>query len=222
MTYRGLVQPDEYCEAVLSDLPTGRLDHSLRTLEVTRLSVWVQRTPDATIVRWEGRHIDLALARLGASRDPMLARWRGMLRVFSGPAEMDSYWDAERHRVFSWAADDPGPESEIKVFRCTDEVEALLQLYRDIRSDPAHLGVFERIRRGQGITGVEAWIQKRGEETLLLNLVEARDLRSAYAAIEAETNEFDRRIMKTRRAALKGPPLGAGPGAKLLTDWRIE
>lgn len=222
LTYRGLVRPDEYCKAVLSDLPTGRLDDPLRELEVTGLTVWVQRVPDAAIVRWEGNHIDSVLERLSASRDATLARWRGMLRVFSGPTEMDSYWDAARHRIFSWASDEARHESEIKVFRCTGEVEALSRLYRDVEADPAHLGIFERIRREQGITRVEAWIQKRGEETLFLNLIEARDLESAYAAMESESNEFDRRLMKTRRAALEGPPLKGQSGAKLLIDWRAE
>jgi hypothetical protein len=220
MTYRGLVRADEYCEAVLSDLPSGLLDDPLRALEVTRLSVWVQRHPDAAIVRWEGKHIDSVLERFGASDDPMLVRWRGMLRAFSGSAEMDSYWDASRHRIFSWAKIEARHESEIKVFRCTSEVEALLSLYRDVQSDPAHFRIFERIRGGQGVTRVEAWTQQRGEETLFLNLIEARDLESAHAAMEAETNEFDRRLMKTRRAALKGPPLSGGVVAKLLIDWQ--
>lgn len=220
MTYRGLVQTDQYCEAVLRDLPTGILDDPLRALEVTRLSVWVQRAPDAAIVRWEGKNIDSVLERFAASDDPTLTKWRGMLRAFSGSAEMDTYWDASRHRIFSWAADEARHESEIKVFRCTSEVDALHNLYRDVQSDPAHFRIFERIRQGQGITRVEAWIQQRGEETLFLNLIEARDLGNAYAAMEAETNEFDRRIMKTRRAALKGPPLSGGAAAKLLIDWR--
>jgi hypothetical protein len=220
MTYRGLVRPDEYCKAVLSDLPTGRLDAPLSALEVTRLSVWVQRHPDAAIVRWEGKHIDSVLERFGASDDPTLAKWRGMLRTFSGSAEMDSYWDASRHRIFSWGKDEARHDSEIKVFRCTSEIEALLSLYRDVQSDPAHFRIFERIREGQGVTRVEAWTQQSGEETLFLNLVEARDLGSAYAAMEGETNEFDRRVMKTRRAALKGPPMSGGAVAKLLIDWR--
>lgn len=221
LTYRGLAQVEAYSDAIRADVSKKSFGDALRDLGVTRLSFWVQRDPDASLVRWEGTEIDSVLQRYETSSNRELARWRGLLRVFSGPEEAESYWDASRHRIFSWASQNGESEQrEIKVFPATDDIEALSALYRDIQNDPGLLSDFERIRMDQGFTRIEAWTQEIAGEVLLLNLFEAHNLDSAYSSIEAEHHDLDRRIMKTRRTALKGPPLRSVPAGKLIADWR--
>ena len=220
LTFRKLKQIEAYSEAIRTDTAREAFGDALRDLGVTRLSFWVQRDPDASLARWEGEEIESVLRRYSASSNRELARWRGLLRVYSGPDEAESYWDAARHRIFSWEAGlKEGVESEIKVFRATDDIQALMDLYRGIENDPASFADFERIRTSQGFTRVEAWTQKIGSEILLLNLFEANDLDSAYSSVEAEEHDLDRRIMEIRRKAVKGPSLRTTPAARLIADW---
>ena len=101
LTYRKLVQVEAYSEAMRADVSKKAFGDAFREIGVTRLSFWVQRDPDASLVRWEGADIDSVLLRYGNSPNRELSRWRGLLRVFSGPDEADGYWDASRERIFS-------------------------------------------------------------------------------------------------------------------------
>lgn len=219
LTYRPLLQADRLCEAVLNDVPNPEYGDAFRGLGLTKVSFWIQRNPDAAMVRWEGADIDSLFDRFETSPNQVLAKWRGLLRVFSGPVVADGYWNAPRHRVFCWTTGEEGEESEIMVHRQPKRVEAFLELADNFQSDPSLLGILDRVRRSQGFTRIETWHQRTNEEDVMLTLVEAHDLKDARAQMEAETNELDQRTMQVVRSSMLEPSI-AQFAAKLLTTWR--
>jgi hypothetical protein len=220
LSYRPLLDAEAWHEGLLNEFASEEMGDSYHELGLTRVSSWLQRDPDAAIIRWEGSDVDTLFERWAASSNPVLARWRGQFRVNSGPQEAENFWDASRHRLFSWTSEEEGEDSEIRVFRGTSEMQSLFRLYEDVSNDNAHFEAFDRIRRSQGFTRIETWTQQVGEETLMLNLFEAHDLASSLLQVESESNSFDRRLMDTRRAAVEGPPLLAHHPGKLIADWR--
>jgi hypothetical protein len=218
LTYRTLLDVDGFCEALLSDLPSEKFGDAYRDLGLAHVSFWVQRDPDAAIARWEGRDIDTMLERFAASSNPVLARWRGQLRVFSGPQEAESFWDASRHRLLSWGTDEQGAESEITVCSEPRQVDMYRRLANEFQQDPSLFGLLDRVRRSQGFTRIETWHQQKDGDEVILNLIEAHDLKGALAQIAAENNELDKRSMKVVRAVLLQAP-SPSPVATLLARW---
>ena len=218
LTYRTLVNAAGFVEALLSDLPSAAFGDAYRELGLTRVSFWVQRDPDAAIARWEGTDIDTLLERYAASSNPVLARWRGQLRMFSGPEEAEGFWDASRDRLLSWATGEEGAESEITIFREPRQVDMYRQLAKDFQQDASLLGLLDRVRRRQGFTRIETWHQRTGGDDVVLALTEADHMDKAMAQIATEDNELDRRTMKVVRTMLvQGAP--PPPAAKLLARW---
>jgi hypothetical protein len=217
MTYRSLVDADAWRDATLRDLASGVLDDAYRGLGLKRVSFWLERDPDGAMAMWEGTDIDTVLERYAASSDPVLARWRGQLRVFSGPEAAEGFWDATRHRLGSWETGQEGAESEITIIRDASQAKILHQMALDFELDASLKSLVDRIRRRQGFTRIEAWGQQSEGEEICLLLFEAHDLEAANAEIAAEKNEFDKQTMKLWRSAVQthSPP----STAKLLARW---
>jgi hypothetical protein len=212
------VDADGFVSSLLNDLPNARFGDAFRELGLTNVAFWVQRDPDAAVARWEGADIGTLLERYAASSNPVLARWRGQLRVFSGPQEAESFWDASRHRLLSWGTEEHGAESEITIFREARQVDIYRQLANDFQQDPSLLGLLDRVRRRQGFTRIETWHQQNNGDDVVLTLTEAHNLKEAMAQIGAEDNELDKRTMEVVRTMLhqSAPP---PPAAKLLARW---
>jgi hypothetical protein len=218
LTYRTLLDADGYSQALLRDLPREGFGDAFRELGLTRVSFWVQRNPDAALARWEGTDIGTLLDRYAAASNPVLARWRGQLRVYSGPQEAESFWDASRDRLLAWATDEEGAESEITIFREPTQVDMYRRLATDFQRDPALLGLLDRVRRRQGFTRIETWLQQKDGDGVVLALTEAHDLKEAMAQIATEDNELDKRTMKVVRTMLV-QSTRPYPAATLLARW---
>ena len=218
LTFANLVETDAFCEALLNDISSASYDEAHRSLGLTRISLWIQRDPDALITMWEGRDVETVLERYAASSNPFLGKWRGHFRVWSGPQEAESFWDASHHRLLSWATDEEGAESEVTVYRDPIQVEAYRRFCLDLRQ-PALMGILDRVRRRQGFTRIETWHQRSNGNDVVLTVVEAHDLNAAIAQLRAEDNELDERVMKLVRNTIlqtASPPTVA----KLLARWR--
>lgn len=219
LTSTNLVDTDAFCKTLLGDIATLNYDVACRSLGLTRLSFWLQRDPDAVITMWEGSDIDSILERLAASSDPIVARWRGQLRVYAGPQEAENLWEAKRHRLFSWATDEQGTDSEFMIYRNPTQVEAYRRLARDFEQDPSLKSIVDRVRRRQGFTRLETWHQQSSGDGILLTLFEAHDLKDAMAQVVAEDNELDKQSMRVMRSTFLRE-LSPPPAAKLLTRWQ--
>ena len=217
LSHRSLLQADAFCDAIIRDLPSDEFGDAFRSLGLTHVSFWIQRDPDGALARWEGADIDTLFERFAASSNPVLVRWRGRLRVFSGPQEAESFWEASRDRLLSWATDEQGAESEITVYRGAEQVEAYRQMACDVQADPALYSLLGRVRGRQGFTRVETW-QQRGDDDLIMTLLEANNLEDALAQRQAESNEFDQRIMKLLRSMILQAPIPPST-ATLLGHW---
>jgi len=214
-----LRDPEGYRQAAIADQGTPELDEACRDLGCSRLMTWVQSDPGYAIVRWEGEHVLDSVARTATADNPFIARWRGLIRVFAGEAGAEALWDASHHRVFAWASGEEGPETSVRLFHGSAVVPAYLRTMEDFGSDPALLGVFDRIRRRQGFTRLEVWHQRLGEDDVVMWLAEGSDLTAAYEEIFEGKNEFDRRVRKVVRASFNvSDPSGSMP--ELVLDWR--
>lgn len=220
VSYRSLREADVWSEALLKDLSNeSGLGDAYRSLGLTRVSFWMQRNPDAAVVMWEGIDTDTLFERISVSPNPVLGKWRGLLRMWSGPEEADSYWDASRHKLFSWAADEQGADSEVTIHRDPAQLEAYREFCLDLQQDPSLMSLLARVRQRQGFTRIEAWHQHMNGSDLVLVLREAHDLDAAMSQLVAEDNEFDKRVMELLRGSLlqQSPPPSP---AKLLTRCR--
>lgn len=215
---RSLLEADVWSQALLEDLSTeSGLGNAYRSLGLTRVSFWVQRNPDAAVVMWEGTDTDTLFERISVSPNPVLGKWRGLLRVWSGPQEADSYWDASRHKLLSWVADEQGADSEVTIHRDPAQIEEYRQFCLDLQQDASLMRVLGEVRQRQGFTRVEVWHQHLDGNDLVLVLREAHDLKAAMAQLVAEDNDLDKRVMKMLHGSLlQSPP---PPPAKLLTRW---
>ena len=218
LTYRALRDIARYKEAILSDFSTSAFGDAFRGLGLVRVSVWLQHDPPASVTRWEGTDIDTLSARSAASKNPVIAKWRGLMRVFSDPSEVERYWDASRRCLFSWTAEKEGRESEITVFRNPHDVEAYLEAATHFQNDPELLKILDRVRRRQGFTRIETWHQASQDQSLILVLMEADDLKAALVRTCEEEEELVGRILKPERSMIVDPAL-APPAAKLLAQW---
>lgn len=219
MTSVNLLDVKALCEALLRDLSNGAFDDVYRTMGLARVTWWIGRDPDAAVTMWEGSNIDELLEGFGTSRHPLMAKWRGLLRIWSGPEEANGFWEASRHRLLSWATEEEGAESEVMVFQDPRQVEMYRQQSLDFQQDPSLRRLLDRVRREQGFTRIETWHQRTSENDTVLTLVEAHDLKAAVSRFMSEDNELDRRLMDLmRKTILQGasPP----PAAKLLARWR--
>lgn len=218
LTYITLRDPEALCKALLEDLTTGKFDDVYRDMGLTRVTYWIQRDPDAAVTMWEGRDLDTLIERFGTSSSPILAEWRGLIRLWSGPDEEASFWEAEHHRLLSWSAEEPGSESQLMVFRDPRQVQAYREFAEDFQDDPSLFRLLDRVRRQQGFTRIETWHQRVLGEDIVLTVAEAHNLNDATAQLMAENNELDRRVMELVRKTLLGeaPPR---PPAALLYRW---
>jgi hypothetical protein len=214
-----LKDPEGCREAALADRGTPELDAAHRSLGFTRLVAWIQHDPAYAIVLWEGDDVHGLSERTATTNDAFFARWRGLLRVFAGEKGEEALWDSSAHRVFSWTSGEDGPEASVRLFHGSSLVTEYLSTMRDFGSDPALLGVFDRIRRRQGFTRLEVWHQTLGQDEVVLWLAEGRDLEAAYAEIFEGKYDFDRRVSKLVRASLNvsDPSIGK---PELIVDWR--
>lgn len=216
----GLVlDPEGWREATLGDISTESFDDAYRSLGLTHAAFWIQRDPNVAVAMWEGADIDTFFERFAASSHPVVAKWRGLLRTFSGPEEAENFWDASHHRLFSWATEEEGAESEVTIYRDPSQVEAFRRLANDFQQDPALMSLVDRVRRRQGYSRIETWHQQSNGDDIVLTLFEGHDLNAAMTQIAAEDNELDRRTMKLIRNTFlqtQSPP----PVAKLLARWR--
>lgn len=218
MTYRSLRDGDALREALLNDIPTVSYGDAFRGLGLTRVSFWTQHDPAAAVVRWEGTDIDTVLERFAASADPVLARWRGQLRMWSGPVEAESFWDASRHRLLSWGTGEQGAQSVVTVYRDTREIEMYRQRFVDFDRDPSLRKLLNRVRGRQGFTRLETWHQQANGSDLVLTLLEADDLSTAMAQLLSEDNELDKRLMDLLRSTILHPAAQSS-SATLLARW---
>jgi hypothetical protein len=214
-----LLRIDEYRQALMADRDTSEFDHAHRGLGLTRVMTWVQRDPHYAIIRWEGESVLDALASSATTTDPLMGKWRGLIRAFSGIDAAGSVWDASRRQVFSWNTEVEGPETSVRLLHGTKVVTEYLETMEDFSSDPALLGVFDRIRRRQGFTRLEAWHQKIGDDDIVLWFATGSGLEAAYADIFEGKNPFDQRVGKLVAASLNiNDPPGGKP--ELIVDWR--
>lgn len=216
---RSLWKADVWSEALLKDLSSeSGLGDAYRSLGLTRVSFWMQRNPDAAVVMWEGTETETLFERISVSPNPVLGKWRGLLRIWSGPEEADSYWDASHHRLFSWTTDEQGADSEVTIHRDPAQLEAYRDFCLDLQQDPSLMSLLDRVRQRQGFTRIEAWHQHMDGSDLVLVLREAHDLNAAMAQFVAEDNDFDKRVMELLRGSvLRSSPQ---PPAKLLARWQ--
>lgn len=219
MTRQPLLDVDRWAEAIMGDISTVPFGDAYRGLGLTRVSFWVQRNPDAAMVRWEGTEVDTLLDRYAVSSNPVLSRWRDQLSKLSDPAAAESFWDASRHRFFSWESEEQGAQSEVTVYREPKEVEAFRRLSLDFQNDPSLMRLFERVRRPQGFTRIESWHQETDGGEAVLTLFEAHDLDAAMAQRAAADNRLDERIMQVERRTLFHHETRPS-AAKLLARWQ--
>jgi hypothetical protein len=214
-----LLRSDDYRQALTADRATSEFDHAHRSLGLTRVMTWVQRDPNYAIIRWEGASVLDALAISATTTDPLMGKWRGLIRAFSGADAAGSVWDASRRQVFSWSTGEDGPETSVRLLRGTKLVTEYLETMEDFGSDPALLGVFNRIRRRQGFTRLEVWHQRLGVDDIVLWFATGSDLEAAYADIFEGKSQFDQRVGKLVAASLNvDDPPGGKP--ELIVDWR--
>ena len=214
-----LRDPEGCREAAIADRGTQQLDAAHRSLGFTRLVAWIQHDPAYAIVLWEGEDVLGLSERTATTSNAFFARWRGLLRVFAGEKGEEALWDSSVHRIFSWTSGEVGPEASVRLFHGSSLVTEYLSTMKDFSSDPALLGVFDRIRRRQGFTRLEVWHQTLGQDEVVLWLAEGRDLEAAYAEIFEGKYDFDRRVSKLVRASLNvsDPSIGK---PELIVDWR--
>ena len=219
LTSVNFVDIDAVYEAILNDISSAAYDEAARSLELTRATYWIQRDLRVVLTMWEGAHIDTFLERLGSSTNPFLGRWRGLLRLWSGPEEADHFWEASRHRLLCWGTEEQGAESEVTIWRDTAFVDLYRQESLDFEHNPSMRKLLDRVRRDQGFTRIETWHQEVNGEDIVLTLVEAHDLKAAMSRLAAEDNELDKRLMNLVRAALvkaSAPPRAA----QLFARWQ--
>lgn len=217
-----LRRPDEWRDAIREAALHPDLDVSLREFGLQRLSVWLHRSPTMALFRWEGPGMDVGLERFATTDIPLLALWRGLLRVYAGPDELDRVWDSHFERLFSWESGTTGGQTQLQVFRGGSQVGVFLDAARHVESVPAVRDVFAEVRSAQGFTRVETWHQKTDEEDLVLTLLEGDDLEASLNKVEARSNVFDQRVMEIREAAFVGPAFKKQPPAELLLDWGAD
>ena len=213
-----LLDAEGWREATLSDISSGSFDDAYRGLGLTHAAFWIQRNPDVAVAMWEGADIDTFFERFDESSHPVIAKWRGLLRMFSGPQEAENFWDASHHRLLAWSTGEQGAESEVVIYREPRQVDAYRRLAEDFAQDASLMGILDRLRRRQGFTRIETWHQRTKGDDILLTLVEAHDLNASMAQLMAEDNELDRRTMAVVRSTLlhsESPP----PAAELLARW---
>lgn len=206
-------------QAVLPDFSSPAFGDALRGLGVERLTLWFQEDPPAAVARYDGTDMDTMLERAAVSSDRVIARWRGLMALFSDPSAVDTFWDASVHQLFSWSTEREGRESEMTVIRNDNQIEAYLDMANDFQNDPSLFKIVDRVRRHQGFTRIETWHQQVDGRNVILVLMEADDLQGAIAALWEENNALDRRIMKLARSMINDPSL-APPVAKLLARWQ--
>lgn len=211
---------DHYRQELLADRDTPEFDEAHRGVGLRRVMTWVQRHPDYAIIRWDGENIPDALERTARSKDPLMSKWRGLVRVFAGPVQAEGVWQLEsHHHVFSWTTGVEAPDVDVRIFHGSPIVNQFLTLLADIKGDPPLLSIYDRIRRRQGITRVEVWHQNIDDEDVILRVLEGDDLDAAFEDMAAGTTELDRRIRDLEVATLGESHISRSQ-AELLVDWR--
>lgn len=219
LTSTNLVDAEAFCEALIREVSSAGYDELCRGLGLTRVSYWLDRGPDVVVTMWEGRDVHGIVEYLATSSDPVVAKWRGLMRMWAGPGEMDRFWDAERHRLLSWATEEQGAESELIIERNPKRVDAYVRLARDFQNDPSLFLLLGKVRGRQGLTRIELWHESASGQEILLNLVEGHDLKGSMAQIMAEENELDQRTMEVVRSTFQQSDK-LPPTAKLLARWQ--
>jgi hypothetical protein len=151
--------------------------------------------------------------------DPFMARWRGLFRVFAGPAGADGVWDSDRHQIFLWASGEQGSETDVRTFHGSAGLHMFVTLLADIKADPALEKLYDRVRREQGVTRVEIWHQRLGDQEVVMRLIEGHDLDAAFTNFAQEGRDLDRRISSAARVALDESATTRSQ-AELIVDWR--
>jgi hypothetical protein len=211
---------DHYRQELLADRDSPEFDEAHRGVGLSRVMTWVQRQPDYAIIRWDGENVPDALERAARSEDPLMSKWRGLVRVFAGPAQAEGVWQLEsHHHVFSWTTGEEGPDVDTRIFHGSSVVNQFLTLLADIKGDPPLLSIYDRIRRRQGITRVEVWHQNIEDEDVILRVLEGHDLDAAFEDMAAGKTELDRRIRDLEIATLGKSHISRSQ-AELLVDWR--
>ena len=214
-----LADPKGYREAAIADQGTAEFDEAYRSLGFTRVLIWVQREPPYAIIQCEGEDVLDSVARTKTTDNGFFVRWRGLVRVLAGEEGAEVLWNAAHHRIFAWTSAENGPEASVRLFHGSSVVGAYLRTMEDFKNDPALFRIFDRIRRRQGFTRLEAWHQTLGEDEVVLWLAEGRDLEAAYTDIFEGKNDFDRRVSKVVRASLEVSNLSEGT-PELVVSWR--
>jgi hypothetical protein len=210
---------DGYQTALIADRDSSEFSESHRAAGATRVMTWIHRDPDYAIIRWDGSNVLDSVAKTATTRDPFMARWRGIIRVYSGDDGAGSVWDSSRHQVFSWGTGEEGSDTDLRVFHGSSQVHDFLTLLADISNTDALARLYDRIRRSQGVTRVEIWHQRLLNEEVVMRMVEGNGLDAAFVEVDEESAEFDRRINELARAALS-PNATTRSQAELIVDWR--
>jgi hypothetical protein len=214
-----LIHQREYRDALLADADSPEFDRAHREAGATRVMTWVQPEPPYAVIRWQGPNILDAVARTETSLDPFIARWRGLIRMYSGPVGAEGVWDSAKHQVFFWDSQEEGTQADMRIFHGTFAVREYLNMLADINQNPALEKLYDRIRRQQRVTRVEIWHQQLGDEEVIMRLVEGHDLDGAFEQVTEEKIDFDQRINRIARAALD-PTATNRSKAELIVDWR--
>ena len=210
---------DGYRKALIAERDSIEFADSHRAAGATRVMTWVQRDPPYAVIRWDGKNVLESIASTATTKDPFMARWRGIIRVYSGVQGAATVWDSARHQVFSWETGEEGSDTDMRVFHGSSQVHDFLTLLAEISNDPALGRLYDRVRRGQGVTKVEIWHQRSLNEELVMRMVEGNQLDAAFAEVDAESKEFDRRLNRLARAALS-PSATTRSEAEMIVDWR--
>ena len=149
-----------------------------------------------------------------------MSKWRGLVRIFAGPAQAEGVWQLEsHHHVFSWTTGEEAADVDVRIFHGSPVVNQFLTLLADIKGDPPLLSIYDRIHRRQGITRIEVWHQNIEDEDVILRVLEGHDLDATFAEMAAGKTELDRRIRDLEVATLGKSHLYRSQ-AELLVDWR--
>jgi hypothetical protein len=216
-----LINMSDYRKALLNDRDSPEFDRAHREAGAWHVMTWVHPEPPYAIIRWQGPDVLDSLARTATSQDPFMARWRGLIRMYSGPEGAGGVWDSSRHQVFLWELGEEGPEADIRIFHGTSAVHEYIKMLADINENPALQKLYDRIRRQQGVTRVEIWHQQLGEEEVVMRLVEGHDLDAAFREVTEEKIDFDQRINRVARAGLEQAATSRSQ-AELIVNWKAE
>jgi hypothetical protein len=148
-----LINISEYRKALLADRDSPEFDRAHEEAGASRVMTWPHPEPPYAVIRWQGANILDAVASTEKSPDPFMARWRRLIRMYSGSQGAEAVWDSAKHRVFFWEAEDEGPEADMPIFHGTSAVREYLNMLADINENPELQKLYDRYGANRGSLG---------------------------------------------------------------------